>query len=88
MVTNHLIRGTTEKATVKSFATVVKWETTQTNLKWIHMMGWYDDKLLKVNGAWLFQERLFRRWNDKQLPWVGPLPEGTVIDNDITRRTT
>jgi hypothetical protein len=78
--TNILIRGDGDRATVRAFCTVLKWDAASTDPKtgqrYIHVMGWYEDVCVKHEGRWLFKERSFRRWHTQNMVWVGPLPDG------------
>ena len=77
--TNHLIRGTTEKAEVRYFCTVLKWDTISTDTRYIHLMAWCEDRCEKVDGKWLIKDHIVHRWNDMELPWVGPMRDGKTL---------
>jgi hypothetical protein len=60
-VSQSLVEGDGERCSVKSFAFVTecRGEPPYT----LRFAGYYDDKLVKVAGAWLFRERVIRLWD-------------------------
>lgn len=55
-----VLDGDTERCTARSFALVPSLHRTgATN---VHLVAWYQDRLEKVGGRWLFAERLIRPW--------------------------
>lgn len=79
LFTNHLVRGTTEAAEVRYFCTVLKWDTISTDTRYIHLMAWCEDKCVKLDGRWLIKSHIVHRWNDLELPWVGPMADGKTL---------
>ena len=72
-VSQSLIEGNSERCSVKSFAFVTecRGEPPYT----LRFTGYYDDRLEKVNGQWLFRERTIRLWDGPVLarfPGHGP----------------
>ena len=41
--------------------------------------GTYNDKFEKVDGKWLIKDHIVHRWNDMELPWVGPMRDGKTL---------
>lgn len=60
-VSQSLVEGDAERCTVKSFAFVTECRGEPPYL--LRFAGYYDDRLVKVNGEWLFQERTIRLWD-------------------------
>jgi hypothetical protein len=60
-VSQSLVEGNSERCSVKSFAFVTecRGEPPYT----LRFTGYYDDRLEKVNGQWLFRERTIRLWD-------------------------
>jgi ketosteroid isomerase-like protein len=60
-VSQSLVEGNTERCSVKSFAFVTecRGEPPYT----LRFTGYYDDRLEKVGGQWLFRERTIRLWD-------------------------
>ena len=60
-VSQSVLSGDTERCAVKSFAFVTecRGEPPYT----LRFTGYYNDRLEKVNGEWLFKERVIRLWD-------------------------
>jgi SnoaL-like domain len=60
-VSQSLVEGNSERCSVKSFVFVTecRGEPPYT----LRFTGYYDDRLEKVNGQWLFRERTIRLWD-------------------------
>ncbi len=55
-----LLEGDTERCAARSFVMVTSLHRTgATN---VHLVAWYQDVLLKVDGSWLISERVIRPW--------------------------
>ncbi len=67
--TNILIEGTTERCHVRAFCFVI--EVGNDKPCSIPFAGHYDDLVIKVDGAWVFKERLVRHWSG---PILGAFP--------------
>ena len=60
-VSQSIVAGDAARCSVKSFAFVTecKGEPPYT----LRFTGYYDDRLVKVDGEWLFHERVIRLWD-------------------------
>jgi hypothetical protein len=68
--TNILIEGTSEQCRVRAFCFVI--DATGVNQPCsVPFAGHYDDLVVKVEGAWVFKERLVRHWSG---PALGKFP--------------
>ncbi|MDB5671396.1 MAG: snoaL-like domain protein [Alphaproteobacteria bacterium] len=56
-----LIEGSTERCRVRAFCFVIEPRPDQPCL--VVFSGYYDDVAVKVDGQWLFQERVIRHWS-------------------------
>jgi SnoaL-like protein len=64
-ITNTVVRGDSERCSVRSFALVTECQGEPPYL--IRFAGYWDDKLAKVAGKWLFTERTIRLWDGEVL---------------------
>ena len=60
-VSQSLVEGDSERCSVRSFAFVT--ECRDEPPYTLRFTGYYDDRLQKVNGQWLFRERTIRLWD-------------------------
>jgi ketosteroid isomerase-like protein len=72
-VSQSLVEGDGQRCSVKSFAFVTecRGEPPYT----LRFTGYYDDRLVKIDGQWLFRERTIRLWDGPVLarfPGRGP----------------
>jgi hypothetical protein len=63
-------QGSADRCQTRSYWTVIKWDG-ETNEKKIDGTGHSEDLFVKINGKWLFKERLVHRWSSTNGPWVG-----------------
>lgn len=62
--------GGTDRYQTKSYWTVAKWDA-PSNERRIDSTGHSEDLFVKLNGQWLFKERILYRWLSNNGPWVG-----------------
>jgi uncharacterized protein (TIGR02246 family) len=68
---NQIINtGDGDRAVSRSQFAMIRWDG-DTGVKSVVLVGWYEDKLVKRDGAWLFAERIIRNWTGKHIPWRG-----------------
>ncbi len=60
-ISQSLVEGDSQRCSVKSFAFVTecRGEPPYT----LRFTGYYDDRLVKIDGQWLFRERTIRLWD-------------------------
>ena len=89
-VTQMLISGDSLQCAVKSFAFVTECHGEPPYT--LRFAGYYEDKLLKVDGDWLFKERIVRLWDGPALsrfPGKGQwVPRKRPPELVIKRRST
>jgi hypothetical protein len=64
-----LIEGSAERCRVRAFCFVIEPRPDQPCL--VLFSGYYDDVVVKVDGRWLFRERVIRHWSG---PVLGNFP--------------
>ena len=69
-ITAITLEGEGDRANSRSYFSMIRWDGS-TGARFVTMTGWYEDRLVKLNGAWLFQERVIRRWFGAGIPWKG-----------------
>lgn len=69
-ITQIVLAGEGDRATSRSYFSMLRWEG-RTGMRGVTSLGWYEDKLVKLGGKWLFEERIIRPWFGAHLPWKG-----------------
>jgi ketosteroid isomerase-like protein len=64
-ITNSVVSGDSERCAVRSFALVTECRGEPPYV--IRFAGYWDDRLAKTDGRWLFTERVIRLWDGEVL---------------------
>jgi hypothetical protein len=65
----NVFEKTEEGYKVTSYWMVVTWAAGAA--PHIVSLGWYEDRLVQQDGAWLLKEKIIRRWDSDIAPMVG-----------------
>lgn len=72
-MSQFVIEGDGDRAHVRAFWLITKAETVTSKTRFIHNSGYYNNTVVKTDAGWRFAELQIRSWNDRDLPWVGPV---------------